>query len=46
MVHWRLGLKDWLDQACRVAGRDLDTEEWTRFTGTSPPPTLRCGATP
>jgi hypothetical protein len=45
IVHWRIGLEDWLDEACKVAARDLSLEEWARFTGTSAPPTLRCGAT-
>jgi hypothetical protein len=46
IVHWRLGFQDWLAEACRVARRDLNAEEWTRFTGTNPPSDLRCGAPP
>ncbi len=34
-VYWEVPTGDWLDRACRQAGRNLSPEEWTRYVGES-----------
>jgi hypothetical protein len=46
LLSWSLDENEWVEQACRMAGRDLTAEEWTRYTGTSAPADLRCGVAP
>jgi WD40 repeat protein len=42
--RWLLSPADWVDVACRTAGRPLTAAEWTTYVGTEPPPERSCAA--
>lgn len=43
LFRWDLSEENWVRAACASAGRDLTTDEWRRYVGTSPPADLTCG---
>jgi WD40 repeat protein len=36
LVFWNVGIKDWLQRACRIANRNLTVQEWNTHVGTGP----------
>jgi hypothetical protein len=41
--HYMTAPEDWVQVACRTAGRDLTVGEWVRLVDQPPPADLRCG---
>jgi WD40 repeat protein len=46
LTLWRVGVDVALDEACRVAARNLTVEEWDRYVGSIRPHTATCPAFP
>ena len=46
LILWSATVQAWSEQACRTAGRNMSSSEWTTFFGSGAPYDLTCPALP